>query len=61
MYDARICTTRYTPSSSATDARDAPHDPDFAALSAAWPVLPEQVRAGINAMVRAAKAGSIAI
>jgi len=36
---------------------DAPNDPDLAALIAAWPDLPEPVRAGINAMVRAATGG----
>ena len=36
---------------------DAPHDPDLAPLIAAWPDLPEPVRAGIYAMVRAATGG----
>src|SRR6185436_4370444 len=31
-----------------------PHDADLAALIAAWPTLPEPLRAGITAMVRAA-------
>jgi hypothetical protein len=30
------------------------HDPDLAALVAAWPSLPGAIRAGILAMVRAA-------
>lgn len=30
-----------------------PSDPDLAALAAAWPTLPEAVKAGIVAMVRA--------
>jgi hypothetical protein len=29
-------------------------DPDLAAVNAAWPTLPEAIRAGILAMVRAA-------
>jgi hypothetical protein len=40
-----------------------PHDtckmpPDLAALVEAWPALPEAIRAGILAMVRAASGGS---
>jgi hypothetical protein len=31
----------------------APLDPDLAAVMAAWPALPEAVRAGIVAMVKA--------
>jgi hypothetical protein len=31
-------------------------DPDLAAVVAAWPELPEAIRAGIVAMVRAARA-----
>jgi hypothetical protein len=34
--------------------RAAPDDPELAALVAAWPTLPEAIRAGILAMVRAA-------
>jgi hypothetical protein len=41
----------------AAPGSDATHDPDLAALVAAWPDLPEPVRAGINAMVRAATGG----
>ncbi len=36
-----------------TDTRKT--DPDLAAVVAAWPVLPEALKAGILAMVRAAK------
>lgn len=57
VYDARAGTTSYTPSDSLPDAPDAAPDPDLAALIAAWPDLPEPVRAGINAMVRAATGG----
>lgn len=57
VYDARARTTSYTPSGSAPDAPNAAPDPDLAALIAAWPDLPEPVRAGINAMVRAATGG----
>jgi hypothetical protein len=31
-------------------------DPDLAAINAAWPTLPEAIRAGILAMVKAASA-----
>ena len=31
-----------------------PDDPDLAAVMAAWPVLPEAIKAGILAMVKAA-------
>ncbi|RMH67861.1 MAG: hypothetical protein D6685_03020, partial [Bacteroidetes bacterium] len=41
----------------AAPGSDAPHEPDLAALIVAWPDLPEPVRAGINAMVRAATGG----
>lgn len=57
VYDARPGTTSYSPSGSAPDAPVATPDPDLAALIAAWPDLPEPVRAGINAMVRAATGG----
>jgi len=33
----------------------APTDPDLAAIVTAWPTLPEPIRAGILAMVRAAR------
>jgi hypothetical protein len=32
-----------------------PSDPDLAVVVAAWPSLPEAIRAGILAMVKAAK------
>ena len=32
-------------------------DPELAAVNAAWPTLPEALRAGILAMVKAAKGG----
>ena len=58
VYDARAGTTSYTPSSSTSDvASAAPGAADLAALIAAWPDLPEPVRAGIKAMVRAATDG----
>ena len=60
VYDSRFATTSYTPSGSASygpHAADAPNDPDLAAMIAAWPDLPGPVRAGINAMVRAAIGG----
>ena len=41
----------------AAPGSDGPHDPDLAALIAAWSDLPEPVRAGSNAMVRAATTG----
>jgi hypothetical protein len=34
--------------------RAAPQDPELTAVIAAWPALPEPIRAGILAMVRAA-------
>jgi hypothetical protein len=34
-----------------------PADPDFAAVAAAWDDLPDAVRAGIVAMVKAARKG----
>jgi hypothetical protein len=33
-------------------------DPDFAKVAAAWPTLPAAIRAGIVAMVKAAKGGA---
>ncbi len=33
--------------------QDAPADPELAAVVEAWPALPEPIRAGILAMVRA--------
>ena len=39
--------------SGALAAREAPSDPDLAELIDAWPTLPEAIRAGILAMVRA--------
>jgi hypothetical protein len=35
--------------------RAASNDPDLAAVVKAWPTLPEAIRAGILAMVKAAK------
>jgi hypothetical protein len=32
-------------------------DPDLAAINAAWPALPEALKAGILAMVKAASEG----
>jgi hypothetical protein len=40
----------------ALGAREAPADPDLAAVVDAWPTLREPIRAGILAMVRAAVA-----
>jgi len=31
------------------------NDPEFVAVATAWPTLPEAIRAGIVAMVKAAK------
>jgi hypothetical protein len=39
----------------ALGARDAPLDPDLAAVVDAWPALPAAIKAGILAMIRAAK------
>jgi len=41
--------------SGALGARDAPWDPDLAAVEAAWPALPAAIKAGILALVRAAR------
>jgi len=38
----------------ARDARKAEFSPDLAAVVEAWPKLPEAIRAGILAMIRAA-------
>ncbi|MBM4225847.1 MAG: hypothetical protein FJ167_13985, partial [Gammaproteobacteria bacterium] len=38
----------------ALDSESRPIDPELAELVAAWPTLPEPIRAGILAMVRAA-------
>ncbi len=43
--------------SGAVGARNRTHDPELAAVVAAWADLPEAVRAGIVAMVRAASNG----
>jgi hypothetical protein len=40
-----------------TLARETQFDPDLALLIEAWPTLPEAVRAGIVAMVKAASKG----
>lgn len=40
--------------SGALGAREAPSDPELAAVVDAWPTLAEPIRAGILAMVRAA-------
>ncbi len=39
--------------SGALGAREAPIDPGLAAVVEAWPALPEAIKAGILAMVRA--------
>ncbi|MDA0991881.1 MAG: hypothetical protein O3A51_14165 [Verrucomicrobia bacterium] len=39
----------------AIDTPKAPGDPDLAAVVEAWPKLPEAIRAGILAMIRAAE------
>ena len=39
----------------ALDAREAPFDPDLAAVVDAWPALPQAIKAGILAMVRVGK------
>jgi len=39
--------------SGAVAARESPIDPEFAAVVNAWPALPEAIKAGILAMVRA--------
>ena len=41
--------------SDALSANSAPVDPDLAAITAAWPGLPAALKAGIVAMVNAAK------
>ena len=46
------CTTGCT-NSSETGSEPAPMPPDLAAVVAAWPTLPEPVKAGILAMVKA--------
>jgi len=46
-----------TAAQTAAPGSNAPNDPDLAALIAAWPDLPDPVRAGINAMVQAARGG----
>jgi hypothetical protein len=38
----------------ALEARDAPSDLDLAAVVDAWPALPDAIKAGILAMIRAA-------
>ena len=43
--------------SGALGAREAPIDADSATVVDAWPTLPEAVKAGVLAMVRAADAG----
>ena len=43
------------PSLAAPGQRAAMNDPNLAAVVAAWPELPEAVRAGIVAMVKAAE------
>ena len=42
--------------SGALAAREAPMDPALAAVIEAWPTLPEAIKAGILAMIRAAVA-----
>jgi hypothetical protein len=43
----------------AHDTPDGDSDPDFADVIAAWPSLPEAVRAGIVAMVRASSGSAV--
>jgi hypothetical protein len=40
-----------------TDVTNFPADPDLAAVVTAWPALPAAIRAGILAMIQAAKGG----
>jgi len=44
---------------SSDSLESAPADPDLARIVAAWPTLPEVIRAGILAMVKAADGGEI--
>jgi hypothetical protein len=39
-------------------ARETPIDPDLAQIVESWPRLPEAIRAGILAMVRASQSGA---
>jgi hypothetical protein len=41
--------------SGALDPRNAEFDPDLSAVVEVWPKLPEAIRAGIMAMIRAAE------
>lgn len=41
--------------SGALGAPEAPIDPDLAMIIEAWPTLPESIKAGIVAMIRAAE------
>ncbi len=44
--------------SGAHDAQSGTFDPDLAAFVDAWPTLPEPLKAGILALVRAAEGGA---
>ena len=44
--------------SGADGARQAPHDPQLATVIAAWHILPDAVKAGILAMVKATHGGN---
>jgi hypothetical protein len=51
--DATACDHLRSPSATKNATRALPDDPDLAAVVTAWPSLPEAIRAGILAMVRA--------
>ena len=51
--DAAVCDPVRSPGATENATRDLPDDPDLAAVVTAWSSLPEAVRAGIVAMVKA--------
>jgi hypothetical protein len=55
--DATACDHLRSPRATKNATRALPDDPDLAAVVTAWPSLPEAVRAGIVAMVRASGRG----